>query len=133
MLHLAILKLVTYFAALPACNPNQGKQFSFFGFPHWWQYITTGEKDIFGKCTPKIKFPEGIWAIAFALASMLLYLAGLVAVFMIIYSGILYMTAAGNAEKAAAARKRVLNAIIGLAIVLIATPVVAFLGNRLGG
>jgi hypothetical protein len=120
-----------YFAA--ACNPNtDNPSHPFFGFPHWWQYINTGQTDFLGHCTPVIKFPDGVWAIALAVTSMLLYLAGLVAVFSVIVAGIQYMTASGNPEKAASARKRLYNALIGVAIVFVAAPTVAFLGNRLG-
>jgi hypothetical protein len=126
--------LTKYFLqAAATSNPNTANpNHSFFGFPTWWKFIKTGEPDFFGNCTPKVVFPDGIWAIALAISSMLLYLAGLVAVFSIIASGVMYMMAQGNPEKAASARKRLFNSVIGLAIVFIATPVVAFLGNRLG-
>ena len=125
-----ILQSVSFGAV--SCDPNSGKQYSFFGFPHWWQYIRDGEPDFTGKCIPKIKFPDGIWAIVLSLVSMLLFLAGVVAVFSIIVSGAMYMLAGGNPERAASARKRLFNSIIGLVIVVLATPIVAFLGNTLG-
>jgi hypothetical protein len=129
-----ILKSVN-FSVLPSsdCNPNtDNPAHAFFHFPHWWQYISRGQKDFLGHCTPVVGFPDGIWAIALAVSSMLLYLAGLVAVFSIIASGVMYMFAAGNPEKAASARKRLYNSLIGLAIVFAAAPVVAFLGSKLG-
>ena len=132
---LALLyKIPFYFAVVGDCNPNTDNTSNpFFGFAHWWKYISKGEKDVFGNCTPVVTFPDGIWAIAFAVADMLLYLAGLVAVFAIIVSGVMYLTADGNPEQAKAARRRIYNSIIGLAIVLVAAPTVAFLGNRIGG
>src|SRR4051812_16481967 len=97
-----LLANMVNFAALPPsnCNPNTDNvNHTFFGFPHWWQYITTGQVDFYGHCSPVIDFPTGIWAIVLAITTMLLYLAGLAAVFSIIFSGISYMAAAGNPEK----------------------------------
>ena len=128
----ALFHKFSFFAAVgDACTPSAGN--SFFGFPVWWEYITTGEEDYIGKCTPKPDFPDGIWAIAFAIVDMLLYLAGIVAVVMIIVAGVSYITAAGNVEKTTSARRRIINSLIGLAIVLIASVFVAFVGNSIVG
>ncbi len=115
-----------------ACDPNTVKQYPFFGFPHWWRYIKQGEYDGLGHCVPKVHMPNGLWAIGFAVIDMLLYAAGLAAVISIIIAGLTYITAAGNAEKVTGARKRIVNSLIGLAIVLIASGIVGFIGNALG-
>ena len=129
-MNLAFLKLVSFAATIKGCNPNKDNpNNSFFNFPHWYQYISDGDPDIFGKCSPKVVFPDGIWAIALAVVDMLLYLAGIVAVFMIIASGISYLTSLGNVEKATSARKRLVNTVIGLVIVITASLVVSFIGN----
>lgn len=118
---------------LSPCNPRtDNPPASFFGFPRWWEYINNGKMDGLGNCTPIVQFPNGIWAIAFAIIDMLLYLGGIIAVIMIIVAGVSYMTAGGNGEKAASARKKVLNAVIGLIIIFMATAVVSFIGSRLG-
>lgn len=109
-------------------NANNG----FLGFPHWWKYIKNGETDALGNCNPKVKFPDDLLAIGFAIIDMLLYAAGIAAIIFIIVGAVTYMTASGNGEKAAAARKRILNAIIGLIIVLLAVAVVSFIGQKLG-
>lgn len=114
------------------CDPNKVKQYSFFSFPHWWKYIHQGHFDGLGNCTPEVNFPAGVWSIAFALIDMLLYLAGIVAVISIIVAGISYITAGGQPEKAASARKRIYNSLIGLAVVLVATAVVSFIGSKVG-
>jgi hypothetical protein len=105
---------------------------SFFFLPTWYAYLPT-QADPLGKCVPFIHFPGGIWLIGLALLEILLRLAGFVAVISIIYAGIEYMTTQGNAEKGVAARKRVVNTIIGLAIVIIAAELVSYAGNHLGG
>jgi hypothetical protein len=111
-----------------ACTVKGG---SFFGFPPWWKYIKETETDALGVCVPKFNFPNDIWAITLAVISMLLYLAGIVAVISIIVAGIGYINAGGNPDKAASARKRIYNSLLGLAIVLVATAGVTFIGNQL--
>lgn len=130
-----ILYKISYLgaAAVAKCNPNTDNPgHSFFGFPTWWKYIKTGEMDAFGKCTPVVNLPQGAWSIAFAVVDMLLYLAGLVAVISIIIAGIQYVTSIGNSEHTTAARKRIQNALIGLAIVLIASPTVSYIASKVG-
>lgn len=130
----AILYKVSHFAAVTSnCNPNKDNpKHTFFGLPTWWEYISTGQKDLFGHCSPVIDLPKGAWAIAFAVVDMLLYAAGVVAVISIIIAGIQYIMSAGSTDAATKARKRIQNSLIGLAIVLIAAPVVSFIGNKIG-
>jgi hypothetical protein len=115
-----------------ACDPNKVTQYPFFGFPHWWRYINKGEYDGLGHCVPKVDVPNGLWQIALAVIDMLLYVAGIVAVISIIIAGITYITAAGSADKITASRKRIVNALLGLAVVLIASALVSFIGNAIG-
>lgn len=116
-----------------ACDPNKANPNSgFFGLAHWWKYIHTGQYDALGNCTPTVKFPGGLWPIGLALVDMLLFVAGLVAVGSIIYAGVEYLSTMGNAEKGVSARKRIVNSLIGLAIVIIAIPLISLIGNRLG-
>jgi len=120
-----------YFAAVVTCPlPGNGK-FQFFGFPHWWKYLH-GEYDPLGKCAPAFSFPNDILAVGLAIIDILLRLAGLVAVVSIIIAGISYITATGSADKVTAARKRIVNSLLGLAVVLVAAAAVSFIGNSLG-
>ncbi len=84
-------------------------------------------------CEVSLNLPNDIWAIGLAILGMLLYLAGIAAVVSIVIAGVGFMMSGGNAEKAASARRRVINSILGLLIVLIATVTVTFIGNSLGG
>lgn len=131
---LPFLSKISTFAAFNTgpCDPNQVVQHPFFGFPHWWEYVHKGNFDGLGHCTPNVEFPAGVWPIVLAVTDMLLYLAGLVAVVSIIVAGVSYMLSMGNVEKAVSARKRIVNSLIGLVIVLTASGLVAFIGNRLG-
>jgi hypothetical protein len=115
------------------CDPSKsgGK---FFGFPHWWQYIPNGRIGVLGECTPTVDFSNGpmpLLQIGLAVIDMLLYLAGIVAVVSIIVAGFSYITAAGAPDKITSSRKRIQNSLIGLAIVVIASAIVSFIGNTL--
>jgi hypothetical protein len=112
------------FAAAPCAKPK------FFFLVPWYQYLDLSQDSI-GKCTPNFHFPGDIWLVGLAIIQMLLSLAGFVAVISIIIAGFEYLTTQGNAEKGVAARKRIINALVGLAIVLIATGLVSFIGNTL--
>lgn len=101
---------------------------SFFFFPPWWEYLGV-TKDSLGQCVPYFHFPSDILPVALAIVDILLRVAGLVAIVSIIIAGVGYITAAGQVEKTASARKRIYNALIGLALVAIASGVVAFIGN----
>lgn len=130
---LAILSAYAVTYNDPPCPVGSIKHGSFFFLPPWWEYIPRAHIDKLGQCVPTFAFPQDIWLVALAVADMLLRVAGFVAVIMIIVAGITYMTALGNPEKAASSRRRLYNALIGLAIALIATGLVSFIGNQLGG
>lgn len=86
-----------------------------------------------GGCAPdNITLPGDIWNIGLALIDIMVRVAGIAVVFFIIYAGINYITSQGNAEKAVAARKRIINSLVGLAIIITASVAVAFIGNTIG-
>ncbi len=60
-------------------------------------------------------------------------LLGIVALVLIIYAGYLWMTAGGNEEQIASAKKFLLNTAIGLAIILSAYAIVSFVISQLTG
>lgn len=103
----------------------------FFFLPPWYKYLKFSS-DPAGGCAVQLNnFPNDILLIGLAVLDMLIRLAGFVAVISIIISGIMYITATGTPEKAASARRRLYNSLIGLAIALVATGFVAFIGNKL--
>ena len=113
-------------------RPCQIDEQPFFGFPPWWKYLDT-EVDTLGHCSPAFDFPNDTWAVLFAVIDMLLYVSGIVAVVMIIVSGVGYILSSGNVEKATEARRRAINSLIGLGVVLIAAATVSFIGKSLAG
>lgn len=105
-----------------------GQETVFFFLPTWYKYLQFD-----GSCSVVFNFPGDVWLVAAAVVEMLLRLAGFVAVIAIVISGVRYILSGGNAEKAASARRGVINSFIGLAIALIAAGFVDFIGNKLGG
>lgn len=130
MVSILFAKINLFFAAVGDCTLPGSAVRSFFGFPHWWKYLP-GEKDPLGKCAPVFDFPSDTWAVALAILDMLLRLAGIAAVISIIIAGITYITAAGSTDKITSARKRIINSLLGLAVVLVAAATVSFIGNSL--
>jgi Type IV secretion system pilin len=49
--------------------------------------------------------------------TVITYLAGVLAVFYLIYSGIQYITSAGNPDKVKLARQGIINAVIGIVVI----------------
>lgn len=74
--------------------------------------------------------------IASRVIGIILVVAAVLAVLFLMYSGIVYITSAGNAERAKAARAGIINAIIGIIIILGAFFIVRFaasLGTTVDG
>lgn len=66
-----------------------------------------------------------------AVADDLIRIAGLVAVAFVITGGIQFVTSQGEPEKTKQARGTIINALIGVAVAIIAAVVVSFIGSRL--
>ena len=125
MFNVALVKIISPVFAATTCSH------SFFFFPSWWEYLKTQPSP--PDCSITFNFPSDILLVGLALIDILIRVAGLIAIVSIIVAGIGYITSGGNAENAAKARRRIYNALIGLAIVAVASGVVAFIGNSLGG
>ncbi len=122
-----LLEQLTRFAV--ACPTK-----SFFGIPTWYKYLES-ETDLVdpSKCVPKIdltKNPQELLLIGLAVIDMLLYLAGILAVGYIMYGAFLYMTSEGQPDRTGAAKSTILNAVIGLVVVLLAITIVGFVGSK---
>lgn len=118
-----------YFAA--PCEPGG----SFFGLPTWYKYLP-GETDAYDKCVPTIdsQYIDGFnafWPIVLAIADMIIMLSGMIAVILIVIAGISFVTSQGEPDKVAQARQRIITALVGLGIIVIAAVTVNFIGNNL--
>jgi hypothetical protein len=112
-------------SAAADCSSN------FFGLRPWYHYLQLDEQ-----CNiVKFKFfppNSDVPLVLLAIIDDLLRIAGMVAVIFVVFGAIKFITSDGNSDKATQARDTVINALIGLAVALIAIAFVAFLGRRLG-
>lgn len=118
--------ITSNFAA--ACNATGG---DFFGLPTWYKYLkfdTTG-----GACSVAFAFPDDLPLVGLAIVDILLRIAVLVAIGYVIHGGIKYTISQGEPQAIANARETIIGALAGLAIAMIATVIVSFIGNKLGG
>jgi uncharacterized protein YacL len=119
--------LLSYFASHCDETPN------FFNFPTWYKYIDLRHDPITGRCEVPSNFQiEDFSLIGLAMVDIAFRVAALVAVAFVIYGGIQFVTAQGEADKVKKARQTIINAIIGLVIALLAAGLVAFIGERIG-
>jgi Type IV secretion system pilin len=98
--------------------------------PTWYKYLD-GEV-VSGKCRPVIAGPENALPIGLAVLEAMLSIAGLVAVVMIFIGSFKYVLSQGEPDRAKDARQTVINTVIGLVIVIIATRVVSFIAGSIG-
>jgi len=99
-------------------------------FPHWYDYLPT-MKDSSGTCVSTLQGINDIWLIVAAIIEILLRVAAIVAVAFVIYSGIQYATSQGSPEKTGQAKNTLVNAVIGLAIAIMASAIISFIARDL--
>ena len=106
------------------------KQASAFDLiPRWYKYL---DNKLDSRCNFTEDFKIGdIWKIGLAVVEMLLRLAGIVAFGYTVFGGFKFVLSRGNPQEAAKARQTIIDAIIGMAIAMIATILVAFIGRTL--
>lgn len=66
-------------------------------------------------------------ALIFDGINIFLWVAGVLAAVYLIYGGVLYITAGGDAEKATKGRTALINAIIGIVIILLSLAIMRYL------
>ena len=116
--------------ALAAADPCKK---SFLGFPSWAEYLTFHTDPAGNQCIISTNTAYGNPAILIALAilDILIRLSGLVAVFFVAYGGINLTNSQDSPDQVAGARKTILNAVIGLAIALLASQIIKFIAAQL--
>lgn len=133
LLLLAIVILPASRASAQTARGNCNLQKSgIFGLPTWYKYLP-GELEDNARCSPVIDYKDvnSLLPIGIAVLEIALRLSGVVAVVMVFIGAFKFVTSTGNSDAAAGGRKTIINALIGLIIVVIATSVVNYLGNRL--
>ena len=99
------------------------------GFPTWYKYLKPQLVD--GTCVPRITSINDTWLILAAVIEIMLRVAAIAAVVLVIYGGFLYMTSQGEPDKTSRARSTLVNAVIGLAIAVLAATTVSFVAGRI--
>lgn len=117
-------ELVRLFAQ--ACAPGGG---GVQIVPTWYKYLPS--QNIGGKCTPTVIVPDSIVPIALAGVEIMLRIAGVVAVFYVIYGGYKYILSAGEPDKAAGGQTTIINALVGLLLAMFATAIVNVVGRNI--
>lgn len=115
------LAIATVFSttALAACSNGDGV----LGFPAWFKGLNCTEKNGVGTVDMGGNI-NNVWIVALNIVQWLIVAAGYVAVFFIAWSGFKYIIAAGEPDKIKTAKDTLVNAIIGLVIVLAAVAIV---------
>jgi uncharacterized membrane protein len=129
-----MIQLITTFAQAGQCTNRP----DFLDvIPSWYKYLDM-KKDSLGECAIQFdliknnKFNGGdILLVGLGVIDILIRIAALVAVAFVLYGGIKYITSQGSPDATKSAQNTILNALIGLAIAIVAAAVVAFLGNYL--
>jgi len=97
----------------------------FLNFPTWYEFLPVNSTN-----SPEFTGINDVWLIVAAIIDILLRIAAIIAIVVVIYGGIEFITSSGEPEKAAAARSRIINALIGLVIAVTAATMVAFIASR---
>lgn len=127
-----MLHLLTRFAA--TCQDLGGSlPDRIYGIPTWYKYLPS--EDVAGKCSPVIDLTgdgqASVVAILLAVFDILIFFAGLIAVGYVIFGAIQFMVSQGEPDKIKNARSTIMNALVGLVLVLVSTVVVNLIGNTL--
>jgi hypothetical protein len=98
--------------------------------PTWYKYLD-GEVSG-GRCSPSVTIPDSVIPILMAIFEILLYVGGIVAVVFVIYGGIQYIISQGEPDRIRGARTTIINALVGLVIVILSTAIVNLIARNIG-
>jgi hypothetical protein len=126
---IGLAHLIPYFAK--GCMKEPG----FFGLKPWYHYLDSANVD--GFCEVKFNaLPStgrsDFLFIALAVVDDMLRIAGLIAIGVIIYGGILYTTSQGNADQTRKAYGTIINGLVGLMFCILSIAIVTFIGKDIG-
>ncbi len=114
--------------AFAKCEPGKGSLPPAVFVP-WYEYLE-GE-DVGGKCKPVLgdDYVKSVSLIGLAVIGTLMRISGILATAYLIWGAIQYITSQGDQNGIANAKNTILNAIVGLVIVLLSIGIVQFVGN----
>jgi len=102
-------------------------------FPAWFKGLTTSDCSIESPSDPSLKggLSEFIWTIVLNIIQFMLQLVAYISTGFIIAGGFGYLTSAGFADKRVAARKTIVNAVVGLGISIFAVAIVNIISGSI--
>lgn len=123
-LSVAVLSLLLPVAVVQPALAQQGSS----GGGGAKQQVLGGLQSVDNNNTTADTLPEGIKSVI----NMMLFIAGAVAVIMIIIGGIRFVISNGDASSVTAARHTILYAVIGLVVIILAYAIVNFVVSNIG-
>lgn len=126
---------LTHTVAAGECVPGSSGYHTFVGLLPWYHYLNLNSQCDFDSSHSFILLGahSSVLLIALAIIDDLLRIAGLLAVFFVIFSGVKFILSNGSPDETAKARNAGINALVGLAITMVAITFVSFLGAQVGG
>lgn len=94
--------------------------------------ISKGALDAKGTGTADNIDPTGSDGIVNQVVNFILWAVGIIAVVMLIWGGIRYMTSGGDSNKLTSAKNTIIYAVIGLIVAIFAYAIVAFVNGTFG-
>lgn len=116
--------------AYAACNSARDT----LGIPHWYKYLKEDEPLTreTGKCVALFEGVGDVVLVVFAIIEICIRIATYLGIVFFIYGAIQITMSQGSPENVNKGRQTIINALVGVAIALIATAVVNFIGVKLG-
>lgn len=118
-------------AAQSGGGTSDGCSSTFLGFPAWYHGLI-GENCEIAPPNDVGGIGNFTWIIVLNIVEIILRMAGWGSVAFIIYGGFKYLSAAGSPDGMVAARKTIMNAVIGLVLSVLAVAIVRTVTNELG-
>lgn len=106
---------------------------NFFGMPPWYRNLTGGGCEVVPPQQDDNGIARFVGNIFLNLLQSALVVAGYVALFFILKGGFMYITSAGATDRMAAAKKTLVNAIIGLFICVTSAMIVNAISAAFSG
>ena len=135
----------TFGAATSQGACDAAKNSTFFGLETWYKYLTVTFDSKTGECSitnfsqnaagsqTVLGSHSPFLLIGLAILDDLIRVAALVAVGFVIYGGFQYITSQGSPDATRKAQTTIISALVGVVIAVVATALVSFIGNQLGG
>ena len=132
MLNISLIapKSVAAVATSENCTKNSGR---ILGFPTWYKYLNPTFDATAKECNLDfdLKNPGDVGKVVLAITEILLRIGGIAAVGFVLYGGFSFIVSQGDPQKSVAARRTILNALIGIVIAGIAVFIVQIVATNL--